>query len=210
MRQMRELLAPAYAEANTNPQVKQQYDQAMKNWSGIVTSIFMVGWASGGLFFGMLGDRIGRSRTMLLTVLLYSGCTGLSALSTTVWDFALYRFLTGLGVGGEFAVGVNPGDTVENQQPTINIVLDEKTSQGEFVNFANIIHSPAEFIIDLGRIMPGRTDVKVYSRVIMTPLHVKQMLQALAQNVAMYEQKYGEIRVDPGAAFPAPASETSN
>ena len=99
---------------------------------------------------------------------------------------------------------------MENQPPTINIVLDEKTSQGEFVNFANIIHSPAEFIIDLGRIMPGRNDVKVYSRVIMTPLHVKQMLQALAQNVAMYEQKYGEIRVDQAPTFPATTSETSN
>lgn len=99
---------------------------------------------------------------------------------------------------------------MENQPPTINIVLDEKTSQGEFVNFANIIHSPAEFIIDLGRIMPGRNEVKVYSRVIMTPLHVKQMLQALAQNVAMYEQKYGEIRTENIAAFPAPANDTSN
>ncbi len=81
-------------------------DQAIKDWSGYVTSIFMIGWASGGLFFGVLGDRIGRTKTMLMTVLLYSAFTGLSALSTGVWDFAFYRFLTGLGVGGEFAVGV--------------------------------------------------------------------------------------------------------
>jgi MFS family permease len=65
-----------------------------------------MGWASGGLFFGVLGDRIGRARTMLITILLYSLFTGLSALSVGFWDFALYRFLTGLGVGGEFAVGV--------------------------------------------------------------------------------------------------------
>jgi MFS family permease len=65
-----------------------------------------VGWATGGLFFGILGDRIGRAKVMLLTILIYSFFTGLSALSYTVWDFALYRFLTGLGVGGEFAVGV--------------------------------------------------------------------------------------------------------
>ena len=70
------------------------------------TSTFLAGWALGGLFFGMLGDRIGRAKTMLITILLYSLFTGLSALSTNVWDFALYRFLTGLGVGGEFAVGV--------------------------------------------------------------------------------------------------------
>ena len=70
------------------------------------TSIFIVGWATGGLFFGILGDRIGRAKVMMLTILLYSFFTGLSALSVGVWDFAFYRFLTGLGVGGEFAVGV--------------------------------------------------------------------------------------------------------
>ncbi len=66
----------------------------------------MIGWALGGFFFGVLGDRIGRAKTMLLTVLCYSAFTGLSALSVGVWDFAGYRFLTGLGVGGQFAVGV--------------------------------------------------------------------------------------------------------
>ncbi len=82
------------------------------------------------------------------------------------------------------------------QPQTLQITLDEKTAQGEYVNFANIIHSPSEFVIDLGRIMPGRTDVKVYSRVIMTPLHAKQFLQALAQNIGLFEQKFGEIRLD--------------
>ena len=43
---------------------------------------------------------------MMWTILIYSVCTGLTAFSVSVWDFALYRFLTGLGVGGEFAVGV--------------------------------------------------------------------------------------------------------
>lgn len=75
-------------------------------YGAYATSIFIIGWATGGLLFGILGDRIGRARVMLLTILLYSAFTGLSALSKSVWDFALYRFLTGLGVGGEFAVGV--------------------------------------------------------------------------------------------------------
>jgi MFS family permease len=70
------------------------------------TSIFIAGWATGGLIFGMLGDRIGRARTMVMTILLYSLFTGLSSISVGVWDFSFYRFLTGLGVGGEFAVGV--------------------------------------------------------------------------------------------------------
>ncbi|MBL9124731.1 MAG: MFS transporter [Planctomycetaceae bacterium] len=75
-------------------------------YAGVATSIFLIGWATGGLFFGVLGDRIGRAKTMLLTILLYSLFTGLSAFSYGIWDFALWRFLTGLGVGGEFAVGV--------------------------------------------------------------------------------------------------------
>ncbi len=75
-------------------------------FSGYATMIFMIGWASGGVFFGILGDRIGRAKTMIVTILLYSFFTGLSALSTSVWDFSFYRFLTGLGVGGQFAVGV--------------------------------------------------------------------------------------------------------
>jgi MFS family permease len=80
---------------------------ASVDWhASVATSIFMVGWAIGGFFFGVLGDRLGRAKTMLLTVLCYSAFTGLSALSQNVWQFAGYRFLTGLGVGGQFAVGV--------------------------------------------------------------------------------------------------------
>lgn len=75
-------------------------------WAGRSTSIFLIGWATGGLTFGMFGDRIGRVRTLTLTILLYSMFTGLSALSIGPWDFCLYRFLTGLGVGGVFAAAV--------------------------------------------------------------------------------------------------------
>ncbi len=76
-------------------------------YSGYSTAIFLIGWATGGLTFGVLGDKIGRAKTMMWTILIYSVCTGLSALSQGFWDFAFYRFITGLGVGGEFAVGVS-------------------------------------------------------------------------------------------------------
>ncbi len=82
-------------------------DPRVQRYSGYSTTVFMVGWALGGFAFGILGDRIGRAKTMLLTILLYSAFTGLSALSGSLYDFAFYRFLTGLGVGGEFAVGVS-------------------------------------------------------------------------------------------------------
>ncbi len=78
----------------------------IKFYSGLATAVFMAGWALGGFFFGIMGDRWGRAKTMMLTILLYSGFTGLSALSQHWWDFMIYRFLTGLGVGGEFAAGV--------------------------------------------------------------------------------------------------------
>ena len=94
------------------------------------------------------------------------------------------------------------------QQPTIRITLDDDVAQGQYVNFANIIHSPSEFVLDLGRIMPGRNDVKVYSRVIMTPLHAKQFLDALAQNISLFEQKFGEIRTE--AAQQYSVNEPSN
>ena len=85
--------------------------------------------------------------------------------------------------------------------PTIRISLDDSIAQGEYINFANIIHSPSEFVIDLGRVVPGRPDVKIYSRVITTPLHAKQLLEALAHNIGLYEAKFGEIRVDAAAQF---------
>jgi MFS family permease len=95
---MQALLAPAGGVADPRD---------VDFYSGLSTMIFLMGWAVGGLGFGILGDKIGRARTMLWTILIYSAFTGLSALSVGFWDFAAYRFLTGLGVGGEFAVGVS-------------------------------------------------------------------------------------------------------
>src|ERR1039457_358191 len=70
------------------------------------TSIFMIGWAIARVIFGILGDRIGRVKTMTITILSYTVFTGLSVLSTSVWNFNVFRFMCGLGVGGQFAVGV--------------------------------------------------------------------------------------------------------
>lgn len=75
-------------------------------YGGYATAIFVAGWATGGLIFGAVGDRIGRAKTLTVTVLMYSLFTGLSALSVGWIDFACYRFLTGLGVGGVFGLAV--------------------------------------------------------------------------------------------------------
>lgn len=75
-------------------------------YGGYATSIFVLGWATGGMIFGSLGDRYGRAKMLAVTVMIYSLATGLSALSKGFTDFAIYRFITGLGVGGVFGLAV--------------------------------------------------------------------------------------------------------
>ncbi|MGV3534120.1 MAG: MFS transporter, partial [Chthoniobacteraceae bacterium] len=72
-----------------------------------VTAWFLIGWGVGGLVFGSLGDKYGRAKMLTVTVLIYSVFTGLSFFSQTAVDFAIFRFLTGLGVGGVFGLAVS-------------------------------------------------------------------------------------------------------
>lgn len=74
-------------------------------WTGVMSSMLLVGWALGGVLFGMLADRFGRQRVLLTTILLYSLGTGLCALSTDLWQLMVFRGLASLGIGGEWAVG---------------------------------------------------------------------------------------------------------
>jgi len=78
----------------------------LPTYAGWATGLFIAGWATGGLLFGLLGDRWGRVQTMTLTILGYSLFTGLSGLARSWPEFAAYRFLCGMGIGGEYAVGV--------------------------------------------------------------------------------------------------------
>ncbi len=72
----------------------------------VVTACFLIGWGIGGLIFGALGDRYGRARMLTLTIVIYSAFTGLSYFSQTKIDFTIFRFLTGVGVGGVFGLAV--------------------------------------------------------------------------------------------------------
>jgi MFS family permease len=78
---------------------------AQKEKSAYIQAAFLVGWALGGAFFGRLGDLIGRSRSLSLTIATYACFTGLSFFAQTWWQLMAFRFLAALGIGGEWAVG---------------------------------------------------------------------------------------------------------
>jgi MFS family permease len=73
-------------------------------YNNVALGSFLVGGALGGILFGMLSDRIGRTRTMIFTILMYSCFTCVTALSQTWWEMVILRFLVAMGVGGEWAV----------------------------------------------------------------------------------------------------------
>jgi hypothetical protein len=75
----------------------------------------------------------------------------------------------------------------------VRLRIDDAVAEGIYVNFGSIVHNRSEFVIDLGRIVPGRPDVKVLARVLTSPLHAKQLCRALAQNIEQYEKSFGEI-----------------
>jgi MFS family permease len=81
-------------------------DPLVQNFGKVVTAWFLIGWGVGGMIFGALGDRYGRARMLTITILTYSVFTGLSFFSKTKLDFTVFRFLTGVGVGGVFGLAV--------------------------------------------------------------------------------------------------------
>ena len=89
----------------------------------------------------------------------------------------------------------------EQKGQQINIELGEKEAEGIYSNLAIITHSPAEFIIDFTRVVPGAPKAKVHSRIITTPQHAKMLLKALQDNINKFENKFGEINIE-GQASP--------
>ena len=77
----------------------------------------------------------------------------------------------------------------------IKIELEDNIGQGEYVNFVIVTHSPAEFVMDFIRVLPGMKKSNVKSRIIMAPMHAKTLMLALRDNVTKFEKKFGEIKV---------------
>ena len=76
----------------------------------------------------------------------------------------------------------------------IKIEIDEKTGQGDYVNFSVVTHWLAEFILDFIKVLPGVPKSKVKSRIIISPVHAKTFSKALQDNIDKFEKKYGEIK----------------
>jgi MFS family permease len=74
-------------------------------WTGALSSVLLLGWAVGGILFGKLTDRIGRTRTMLLTMLVYALATAACAFAPNMATLVVLRFVAALGIGGEWAAG---------------------------------------------------------------------------------------------------------
>lgn len=84
------------------------------------------------------------------------------------------------------------------KKPQLNIELSEEAAEGIYSNLAVITHSPAEFVIDFIRVMPGVPKAKVKSRIVITPQHAKRLMRAIGENIAKYESQYGPIQESKG------------
>jgi MFS family permease len=74
-------------------------------WTGILTSILLLGWAAGGILFGQIADRVGRTRTLMITMLLYALGTAACATAQNIPMLIVFRIIASLGIGGEWAAG---------------------------------------------------------------------------------------------------------
>jgi hypothetical protein len=85
----------------------------------------------------------------------------------------------------------------EKNQPQgqqLSIELNEETAEGIYSNLAIITHSPAEFVVDFIKVMPGMPKAKVKARVVLTPEHAKRFMRALQDNIGKYEHEHGPIK----------------
>lgn len=74
-------------------------------WTGLLTSVLLVGWAVGGIVFARVADHVGRAKTLLITMLLYALGTAACAAAPNMEVLVLCRIVASLGIGGEWAAG---------------------------------------------------------------------------------------------------------
>ena len=212
------LAAQAERDGKTPPNAKQVVASIqagdINDAATYATSFFMLGWAVGGIGFGIAGDRIGRVKTLMATITLYSLFTGLNALSTSTTDFYAYRFLTGLGVGGAFAAAVTLlADTMPNNArpfilglfqassvignvtaALVSMGLGDLQERGKFDGETLFGHKmvPWRLMFLLG-VVPGLLVVVVQARL----KEPERWLLARAAGGAKKAGSYGELLGDP-------------
>lgn len=84
---------------------KDEYARIGKDIEANIQTLFLIGWSVGGLIFGILADKYGRTKTLIFTILMYSVLTALTALCHSVEQITWLRFFTAIGIGGEWAAG---------------------------------------------------------------------------------------------------------
>ena len=101
-------------------------------WTGVVTSVLLVGWAAGGALFGWVGDVIGRKRALFATIAIYAVGTALCAAATNIWELILFRALASLGIGGEWGIGASlVAEAVpENRRVEAGVLLQTSSPLG--------------------------------------------------------------------------------
>ena len=106
-------------------------DDTVRGWSGLATSMMMVGWATGGVLFGLMSDRWGRVKAMVSTLLAYTVFSGLAGFARSGTEFLVYRFLFGLGVGGMFGAATTlVAESVPQRARTLALGLMQSLSAG--------------------------------------------------------------------------------
>lgn len=97
---------PALLELLTREYGRAPDSSQLDTWVGIINALFLVGAATGGVLFGWLGDRFGRVKSMMLSVLTYALVSGACGFATAAWQVGALRFIASLGMGGEWSLGV--------------------------------------------------------------------------------------------------------
>jgi SHS family sialic acid transporter-like MFS transporter len=128
-------LFPVVARPALTRLISHAGDAAIGQWMGIITACFLVGAAAGGAIFGWLGDRIGRVRAMGLSILVYSLVTGLGYFAAAPWELGVVRFVSALGMGGQWSLGVAlvMEQWPEKWRPSLAAVMGAAANAGQLL-----------------------------------------------------------------------------
>jgi len=133
--------------------------------TGAITAALLIGWATGGVLFGFLTDRLGRARTLLVTMLTYASATAACAVASDVWTLAVLRFVASLGIGGEWAAGASLVAEVvpERRRVAAGALLYTSAPAGVFLagvmtdGIAATLSGLACWITSVTRLAPSKT-----------------------------------------------------